>query len=158
MNKEIVQSYGAWIRERRTGRGLSLKQVSEETRIDEKYLKALEAGNIALLPEPYMRGFLKTYAFYLDLDPGEAMQRFEAFLKDQSDRLEKVRGSMKDREGKRKQAGAANTKDVERAVSESSEDAEIERELSKRSGMLLAAVVIIVFAAIISIYSTVFCY
>lgn len=149
MNKETDQSYGAWIRERRMSRGLSVKQVSVETRIDEQYLRALEAGNIALLPEPYMRAFLKTYASYLGLDSGEAMQRFEAFLKDQSDRLEKVRGSMKDREGKRKQTRAAITNDVERAVSESSEDVGTKRELSKRSGMLVAAAVIIAFAVLV---------
>ncbi len=149
MNEETVQSYGAWIRERRMSRGLSVKQVSAQTRIDEHYLKALEAGNIALLPEPYMRAFLKTYASYLGLDPGEAMQRFEAFLKDQSDRLEKVRGSMKDREGKRQQTGAANTNDIEREVSESREDFKPKSELSKRSGMMLAAAVIVAFAAIV---------
>ena len=156
MNKETDQSYGAWIRERRISRGLSVKQVSVETRIDEQHLRALEAGNIALLPEPYIRAFLKTYASHLGLDQGEAMQRFEAFLKDQSDRLEKVRGSMKDREGKRKHNGAAITSDVGQALSESSKDVETKREFSKRSGMLLAAAVIVAFTAIVylAIYST----
>ena len=149
MDKETDQSYGAWIRERRMSRGLSLKQASLDTRIDEQYLRALEAGNIALLPEPYMRAFLKTYASYLGLDQGEAIQRLEVFLKDQSDRLEKVRGSTKDREGKRKHGGAAITTDIERSTSESGEDAEVNGEFSKRSGMLLSAGVIVAFAAIV---------
>lgn len=93
--------YGAWIRERREQRGLTLEEVSSRIRIDAKYLQALETGNIALLPEPYMRAFLKTYASFLGLDTREAARRFEAFVQEQREREEKVRSALKEKDSRR---------------------------------------------------------
>lgn len=149
MKEDSLQSYGVWIRSKRKDRGLSIRQVSEATRIDAQYLKALEAGNIALLPEPYMRAFLKTYASYLGLNPAEALRRFEAFLRDQSERLEMVRGSVKEREarhiGTRTVQPGTDWMEVE-APEQAIEPAP---EISRRSGMILAAALIVFFAVIV---------
>lgn len=149
MSEDPLQSYGAWIRRRRKDRGLSIRQASASTRIDEQYLRALEAGNIALLPEPYMRAFLKTYASYLGLNSEEALRRFEVFLRDQSESLEMIRGAVREREGKRQQAQTAQPGAEQVEGVSPIQSREPVTEISKRSGMILAAAVIIFFAAII---------
>jgi transcriptional regulator with XRE-family HTH domain len=95
------QHYGAWIRDARRRRGLELEEISEVIRIDVPYLRALESGNIAVLPEPYMRAFLKTYVTYIGLDHREALERFDAFVREQEEHLEDVRAAVREKEGRR---------------------------------------------------------
>ncbi len=147
MGEASLQSYGAWIRKKRKERGLSIRQVSEATRIDEQYLKALEAGNIALLPEPYMRAFLKTYASFLGLDPEEAMHRFEVFLREQSDRLESVRGSVREREVRQARPQAVGPPMEE--VDDGAASLPQMPEVSTRFGMLIAAAMLVFFVIVV---------
>jgi cytoskeleton protein RodZ len=60
---------GSSLREARTRRKLELSHVERETRIRAKYLRALEDERFDILPgAAYTKGFLRTYANYLDLD------------------------------------------------------------------------------------------
>ena len=60
---------GALLREAREKRGLTLGQVASATRVREPYLEALEADALHRLPAAaYARGYLRSYAAYLDLD------------------------------------------------------------------------------------------
>ena len=69
---------GQLLREARERKGVSLEQVEEATRIRQKFLQALEEGNFGALPaETYVKGFLRTYATYLELDPEELMALYE---------------------------------------------------------------------------------
>ncbi|MBC8248044.1 MAG: helix-turn-helix domain-containing protein [Anaerolineales bacterium] len=69
---------GQLLREAREQKGVSLEQVEEATRIRQKFLQALEEGNFGALPaETYVKGFLRTYAMYLELDPKEVMALYE---------------------------------------------------------------------------------
>lgn len=64
---------GETLRQARLDKGVSLAQAERETRIRRKYLEALEAEDFGALPAPvYVRGFIRTYADYLGLNP-EAM-------------------------------------------------------------------------------------
>jgi cytoskeleton protein RodZ len=74
---------GSSLREARVRRGVELDQVSAETRIRMRYLKALEEERFELLPgSAYAKGFLRTYADYLGLEGqvfvDEYNARFEA--------------------------------------------------------------------------------
>ncbi|GIW18523.1 MAG: hypothetical protein KatS3mg064_1680 [Tepidiforma sp.] len=61
---------GDTLREARERRGLSIEQAAQETRISPRFLEALEAEEFDVLPAPvYVRGFLRSYANYLKLDP-----------------------------------------------------------------------------------------
>ncbi len=64
-----LESVGAQLRREREGKGLSLPQVSAETRIPERHLILIEAGNFSDLPaRTYAIGFSRTYARMLGLD------------------------------------------------------------------------------------------
>ena len=67
-------SLGERFRAAREQRGLTLSEVAEHLRIRSVYLAAIEEENWSAIGAPvYTRGFLRTYARYLGLDPEEAV-------------------------------------------------------------------------------------
>ncbi|HUF38014.1 MAG TPA: RodZ domain-containing protein [Anaerolineales bacterium] len=71
-------SVGQQLREARQAKNQSLEQVSRVTHIRPRYLEALEAGNLEALPSrTQARGFLRTYALHLQLDPQPLVERLE---------------------------------------------------------------------------------
>ena len=63
---------GETLRRARTAKGITIEDAERVTRIPRKYLEALELENFGILPAPvYARGFLRSYAGYLGLEPGE---------------------------------------------------------------------------------------
>lgn len=64
---------GSILRESRLHMGLTLKEVSEITKVRVKYLAALEDDDYAVIPGPtFVKAYLRTYASVLKLD-GEAL-------------------------------------------------------------------------------------
>jgi cytoskeletal protein RodZ len=64
-----VFEIGNSLREARVRQGLDYPQVELATKIRTKYLRALEDEQFAVLPaQPYVKGFLRTYADFLGLD------------------------------------------------------------------------------------------
>lgn len=62
----------------RTARGKTPQEAANATRIRVKHILALEGDRVDELPAPvYVRGYLRTYAAYLDLDPTELLARYE---------------------------------------------------------------------------------
>ena len=62
-------SIGNQLREAREEKKLSVADVSAETKINKKYIQALENDNYLLIPsQVYAKGFLKAYSNYLGLD------------------------------------------------------------------------------------------
>jgi len=60
---------GNSLREARMRQGLDYAQVELATKIRSKYIRALEEEHFGTLPaQPYVKGFLRTYAEYLGLD------------------------------------------------------------------------------------------
>ncbi len=65
-----MPTFGETLRQARLDKGVSLEEASEHTRIRRRYLESLEAEDVAGLPAPvYARGFVRTYAEYLGLNP-----------------------------------------------------------------------------------------
>jgi transcriptional regulator with XRE-family HTH domain len=71
-------SLGTWLRKERERRGISLKAISDQTKVSVPLLEGLEADNIARWPEGiYRRAFVRAYATAVGLDPDEVSRRFE---------------------------------------------------------------------------------
>jgi cytoskeletal protein RodZ len=69
---------GTTLREARIGLGLELSDVQEVTKIGVRFLRALEAEDWDAIPGPaYVRGFLRTYAEFLNLDPDPLLAGLE---------------------------------------------------------------------------------
>lgn len=61
---------GRTLRDARLQRGLTIDQAAHDTRISARFLEALESESFDDLPAPvYVRGFLRSYANYLRVDP-----------------------------------------------------------------------------------------
>ena len=64
------QPIGNLLREKRASLGLSIDQVAGATHIPSQFLEALENEEFDVIPgEGYVKGFLRTYGDYLELDP-----------------------------------------------------------------------------------------
>ncbi|MDE3060707.1 MAG: helix-turn-helix domain-containing protein [Pseudomonadota bacterium] len=69
---------GRLFRQAREEKGMSLEGAAHMLHIRQRYLAALEEGNLAELPGlPYIKGYLQAYAAFLDLDRQEIVRRFE---------------------------------------------------------------------------------
>ena len=69
---------GELLRTQREKKGITLEQATADTRIREKFLAALEAGDYQSLPGAvYTKGFLRNYAEYLDLDQEDLVVQFQ---------------------------------------------------------------------------------
>lgn len=68
---------GALLRKAREERGISLLEAEQATRIRRVFLQAIEEDRFGDLPgEVYGRGFVKSYASFLGLDPDEALRAY----------------------------------------------------------------------------------
>jgi len=68
---------GETLQRARLARGVTLEEAERTTRISRRYLEALENENFGLLPaHVYARGFLRTYARYLGLEPADLLPLF----------------------------------------------------------------------------------
>jgi len=73
-----VISVGEILASARKKKRLRYKKLSSELNIDEIYLIALEEGNFDLIPggEAYVKGFLRSYAKKLDLNPDDVINNY----------------------------------------------------------------------------------
>ena len=73
-----MDELGTLLREAREAKGVTLADVQEATRINSRYIEALEEGQYDILPsEVHVRGYLRNYARYLGLDPKPLLDRYE---------------------------------------------------------------------------------
>lgn len=65
------------LKQAREAKDISLAQISDITRIAENYLEAIEQGNISILPQAYVRAFIREYASIVGLDPDATMRLYD---------------------------------------------------------------------------------
>jgi cytoskeleton protein RodZ len=72
---------GQYLHQERERKNISLETVARETRITLANLEALEGDDFKSISAPFfVRGFLRTYASHLGLDPQEVIDRYESQL------------------------------------------------------------------------------
>lgn len=111
-----MESIGEFFRQVRETKGLTVDEVASKTRIRSDFVKAIEDGNFAKLPDQvFARGFVRSYARSLGLDEEDAIHRFiqsaGAFYEKQDER-ERLRARQAEEERKRQ----ANRKAVAVAI------------------------------------------
>lgn len=78
MSNENLKLFSAGLKELRESQEITLQQIHNRTRIDIKYLQAIEECNFEIMPEVYMKAFLKEYGQALGLDSEEVIAKFLA--------------------------------------------------------------------------------
>lgn len=61
----------------REAKHLSVEDVSDATLINATFLEAIERGNTTVLPQTYVRAFIREYASFVGLDPQEIMRQYD---------------------------------------------------------------------------------
>ena len=69
-----MESVGEFLSRERKSKNVTVEEVSAATKIQPKYIRALEEDNFTLLPpEVIIKGFIEAYARCLGLDPKEML-------------------------------------------------------------------------------------
>lgn len=84
MNERVA--FGLELRRIRERRGLSLEQLSEQTKVGVAHYAALEAGDLSRWPSGiFRRAFVRSYATAVGLDPNEVLAAFSRIFPDPAD-------------------------------------------------------------------------
>src|SRR5437764_3712856 len=71
-------SVGAYLRDLRQRRGVSLEEIARTTRVAQRYLEAIETEAFDTLPAPvFIRGFIRAYCQALGEPPEEALAVYD---------------------------------------------------------------------------------
>lgn len=74
-----MQTIGERLEEARKRKGVSVREAAEATKIRSDYLQKFEANSFDLdLPPLYIRGFMRSYARYLDLDQERFIAEYDS--------------------------------------------------------------------------------
>jgi len=84
-----MKSLGEYLRVERLTRGISLEQISADTKITMSMLRAIEEGDIGELPAPvFTKGFLRAYAERIGLDPDAVIVEYQDLIENADARQE----------------------------------------------------------------------
>lgn len=72
--------FGEWLKQAREARGLTLDDLTRETKISLRNLEALEHGKLGLMPVFYQRAEVRAVARAMGLDEGVAVDRLDAAI------------------------------------------------------------------------------
>jgi cytoskeleton protein RodZ len=81
-----LEQFGEELKQARIEKKMSLVDISAETRINLKFLEAIEHGQFQILPQTYVRAFLREYALLLNLDPSDITQRYNSARQEEQSR------------------------------------------------------------------------
>ena len=65
----------------RVSQGITLEDIVKNTKIQEKYINAIEKGNFRELPSAYIRLFIKSYCKSTNLNENEILNKYNDFAK-----------------------------------------------------------------------------
>jgi cytoskeleton protein RodZ len=74
-----MQNLGERLEEARKRKGVSVREAAEATKVRSDYLQKFEANSFEIdLPPLYIRGFVRNYARYLDIDAERFLAEFDS--------------------------------------------------------------------------------
>ena len=77
MTNEELKDFSALLKTEREAKKITLKEIADSSKINIKFLEAIESGDFEVMPEVYIRAFLKTYAKYVGLNPDKVINDFD---------------------------------------------------------------------------------
>ena len=111
----------------RISKDIKLSEISDNTKINIKYLEAIENGNFDSLPNIYIRLFIRTYSEYLNCDSSEILNKYEEHTNIKSKKfIKNKKKTKKNVENKNKLAKAEKSNYIK-------SDILVNRQTSKKS-------------------------
>lgn len=77
MDTNALQKFAEDLKKQRSEKNVTLEQIASKTRIDIKFLSAIENADFDVLPEVYIKAFIKEYAKFIDLPYDTVLKKFE---------------------------------------------------------------------------------
>jgi hypothetical protein len=77
MNSEQLKKFAEDLKNARETSNLTLLTMHQRTRIDIKFLQAIEDGNFEIIDEVYIRAFVRAYAKTVGLNETEVLKKFD---------------------------------------------------------------------------------
>ncbi len=77
MNNEYLKNFAAELKQIREQKDITLQSIHNQTRIDLRFLQAIEDANFQIMPEVYIRAFIKEYAQNIGLDGDVTLKKYE---------------------------------------------------------------------------------
>lgn len=74
-----MNSFFSDLKKAREAKGISLARISDATLINLKMLEALERGDVHVVPQAYMRAFIREYAGVVGLNADATLQQYDAW-------------------------------------------------------------------------------
>lgn len=152
MSTDSLKKFAEELKEARENSNLTIDQIFSKTRIDKKYLKAIEDGNFSIMPEVYIRAFIKEYSKAIKLDTAEVLDKYELAKKGlavDSEKIEEVKAQLP------KAKKTKTDKDIKSKISEAVEQdakSEIKDKPSKNNKTLyyvLTGLLMLIFIFVI---------
>lgn len=75
-----MTTFSEELRNAREAKNISLAEISRTTRINLKYLEALDQGTFDILPQAYIRAFIREYATAVGLSPVDMLQKYDILV------------------------------------------------------------------------------
>lgn len=97
MALEALKQFADELKSAREQKDITLQQISNQTKIDIRFLQNIEDANFDFLPEIYVRAFIKEYAQSINLNPNEIISKYD-----------RAKGSIKDNNEKKTQIKKQN--------------------------------------------------
>jgi len=73
----MLKEFGQDLKKLRELKGISIAEISAESRINTKFLQLLESGNFEFQPETYIRSFIKAYARALNENENQILNDYD---------------------------------------------------------------------------------
>ncbi len=77
MANEALKQFAEDLKRAKEEKELTLQQIFSKTRIDQKFLRAVEEGNFEIMPQVYVRAFIKEYANAVGLNGEEELRKYD---------------------------------------------------------------------------------
>jgi cytoskeleton protein RodZ len=145
-----MKKTGGLLKSARENKNLSLHEIGMSLKINPKILQAIEEGELEKLPpKTFLRGFVKSYAQFLKLDPKTLLDSFDRETNPLIDQASETLASEPEpsfMETKKQISPTTSSKLSERAPShiDRSGAAKTQRTLMMIGGIVLVAVIVIV--------------
>ncbi len=134
MTNEELKDFSALLKTEREAKKITLKEIADSSKINIKFLEAIESGDFEVMPEVYIRAFLKTYAKYVGLNPDKVINDFDL--------------AKRNKFGKTAETSTVSAVEKSARKSESEFTEEKEEEEKKKGILLFSAIAAIVLIAL----------
>jgi hypothetical protein len=79
-----LSKFGEELKKLRLDKQISLMDISFSTRINTRFLEAMEAGKFSVLPQTYVRAFLREYGEAIGMGAEEILRKYDALREPQT--------------------------------------------------------------------------